>query len=84
MILKWVGEVSYQLELPDHLADVHEVFHVSQLKKCLRVPEEQLSMEDLSVQDDLTYTEYPIKNLATWEREEELQVEFPHLFPSSS
>jgi hypothetical protein len=84
MILKWVGEVSYQLELPDHLADVHEVFHVSQLKKCLRVPEEQLSMEDLSVQDDLTYTEYPIKNLATWEREEELRVEFPHLFPSSS
>jgi hypothetical protein len=79
-----VGEVSYQLELPDHLADVHEVFHVSQLKKCLRVPEEQLSMEDLSVQDDLTYTEYPIKNLATWEREEELRVEFPHLFPSSS
>jgi hypothetical protein len=67
-------------------------------------------MEDLSVQDDLTYTEYPIKILdtltcvtrskvikickvqsshhnedeATWEREEELRIEFPHLFPSSS
>jgi hypothetical protein len=37
-ILKRVGEVAYQLELPDHLADVHDVFHVSQLKKCLRVP----------------------------------------------
>jgi hypothetical protein len=55
LILKRVGEVAYQLELPDHLADVH----VSQLKKCLRVPEEQLPMEDLSVQDDLTYAEYP-------------------------
>jgi hypothetical protein len=55
-----VGEVAYQLELPDHLADVHDVFHVSQLKKCLRVPKEQLPMEELSVQDDLTYTEYPI------------------------
>jgi hypothetical protein len=55
LILKRVGEVAYQLELPDHLADVHDVFHVSQLKKCLRVPEEQLPMEDLSVQDDLTY-----------------------------
>jgi hypothetical protein len=63
LILKRVGEVAYQLELLDHLADVHGVFHVSQLKKCLRVPEEQLPMEDLSVQDDLTYVEYPIKIL---------------------
>jgi hypothetical protein len=29
MILKRVGEVAYQLELPDHLADIHDVFHVS-------------------------------------------------------
>jgi hypothetical protein len=49
LILKRVGEVAYQLELPDHLADVHDVFYVSQLKKCLRVPEEQLPMDDLSV-----------------------------------
>jgi hypothetical protein len=32
------GEVAYQLELPPQLSDVHDVFHVSQLKKCLRVP----------------------------------------------
>jgi hypothetical protein len=36
-------------ELPENLSDVHNVFHVSQLKKCLRVPEEQLPMEELSV-----------------------------------
>jgi hypothetical protein len=110
LILKQVGEVAYQLELPDHLVDVHDVFHVSQLKKCLRVPEEQLPLEDLSVQDDLTYAENPIKILdtlthvtmskvikmckvqwshhgedeATWEREEELHIDFPHLFPSPS
>jgi hypothetical protein len=110
LILKRVGEVAYQLELPDHLADVHNVFHVSQLKKCLRVPEEQLTMEESRVQDDLTYTEYPIKILvtlthvtrskvikmckvqwshhnedeATWERKEELRIDFPHLFPSPS
>jgi hypothetical protein len=65
MILKRVGEVAYQLELPDHLVDVHDVFHVSQLKKCLRVPVDQLPMEELSVQVDLTYTEYPIKILDT-------------------
>jgi len=33
-------EVAYQLELPESLSGVHDVFHVSQLKKCLRVPEE--------------------------------------------
>jgi hypothetical protein len=39
-ILERKGEVAYQLELPDSLSDVHDVFHVSQLKKCLRVSEE--------------------------------------------
>jgi hypothetical protein len=40
-ILERKGEVAYQLGLLDSLSDVHDVFHVSQLKKCLRVPEEQ-------------------------------------------
>jgi hypothetical protein len=110
LIFRRVGEMAYQLELPTSLSDVHNVFHVSQLKKCLCVPEEQLPMEELSVQGDFTYTEYPIKILdtltrvtrnkvikmckvqcshhgedeATWEREEELRIDFPHLFPRSS
>jgi hypothetical protein len=110
LIFRRVGEMAYQLELPASLSDVHNVFHVSQLKKCLRVPEEQLPMEELSVQGDLTYTEYPNKILdtltrvtrnkvikmckvqwshhgedeVTWEREEELRIDFPHLFPRSS
>jgi pyoverdine/dityrosine biosynthesis protein Dit1 len=46
-ILEKRGEVAYQLELLLQLSDVHDVFHVSQLKKCLRVSEEQLPMEDL-------------------------------------
>jgi hypothetical protein len=68
MIFRRVGEMAYQLELPDSLSDVHNVFHVSQLKKSLRVPEEQLPMDELSVQGDLTYTEYPIKILDTLTR----------------
>jgi hypothetical protein len=48
------GEVAYKLDLPDSLPDVHDVFHVSQLKKCLRVPKEQLPMEELNVNEDLT------------------------------
>jgi hypothetical protein len=109
-VFRRVGEMAYQLELPDNLSDVHNVFHVSQLKRCLRVPKEQLQMEDLSVQDDLTYAEYPIRILdtltrvtrnkvirmckvqwshhgedeETWEREEELRIDFPHLFPRSA
>jgi hypothetical protein len=39
-------------ELPENLSSVHDVFHVSQLKTCLRVPEEQLPAEDLEVQED--------------------------------
>jgi hypothetical protein len=39
--------MAYQLELPDHLSDVHDVFHVSQLKKCPRVLQEQLNIEEL-------------------------------------
>ena len=57
--------MAYQLELPDNLFDVHNVFHVSQRKKCLCVPKEKLPMEELSVQGDLTYMEYPIKILDT-------------------
>jgi hypothetical protein len=46
---------------------VRDVFHVSQLKKCLRIPEEQLSMEELDLRGDLTYSEKPIKILDTTE-----------------
>jgi hypothetical protein len=54
-ILEKRGEVAYQLELPPQLSDVHGIFHVSQLKKCLCVPEEQLLMEDLDAGEDLSY-----------------------------
>ena len=61
-------EVAYQLELPESLSGVHDVFYVSQLKKCLRVVEEQIPLEELAVKEDLTYEEYPIKILQMVER----------------
>jgi hypothetical protein len=55
------GEVAYQLELPPQLSDVHDVFLVSQLKKCLRIPKEQLPMEELNLGSDLSYSENRLK-----------------------
>ena len=43
------GEVAYQLELPEQLSGVRDVFHVSQLKKCLRVHDEQLPLDELDI-----------------------------------
>ena len=48
------GEVAYHLELPEQLSSVHGVFHVSQLKKYLRVPEEQLPLDKLHIHKDLS------------------------------
>jgi hypothetical protein len=61
-------EVAYQLSLPENLSAVHNVFHVSQLKKCLRVPEEQLPVEGLEVQEDLPYIEKPTQIIKTADR----------------
>src|SRR5437762_13094995 len=44
-ILQQCEPVAYQLELPPHLSSTHDVFHVSQLKKCLRVPSKVVEIE---------------------------------------
>jgi hypothetical protein len=62
-IIEERGEVAYQLELPSQLSDILDVFHVSELRKCLRVPKEQMPLELLTVGKDLTYQEYPMKIL---------------------
>jgi hypothetical protein len=91
------------------MTDIHPVFHVSQLRRCLRVPErERVPEEEIALQIDLRYQEIPVKILdtitkrtrnskvricrvqwrrhgveeATWEREDALKKEFPHLFRS--
>jgi hypothetical protein len=64
-ILEKRGEVAYQLQLSPKLSVVHDVFNVSQLKKCLRVPKEQIPTEDLYANEDLSYQEYPVKILVT-------------------
>jgi len=38
------GEVAYKLQLPESMSSIFSIFHVSQLKKCLRVPEERVNV----------------------------------------
>jgi hypothetical protein len=59
-ICKRIGKLAYKLELPEELAGVHPVFHVSQLHKCLKLPEEQVHTDALDIQDTLEYREYPV------------------------
>ena len=46
-VLEQCGPVAYRLQLLDILSAVHNVFHVSQLKKCLWVPDEAVEIEGL-------------------------------------
>jgi hypothetical protein len=64
-VLKRIGTVAYKIKLLEQLSHVHNVFHVSQLLKCLRVPEEQVVPDTLDLQDDLRYQEVPVRILDT-------------------
>ena len=108
-----MGEVASKLELPERLSGVHDVFHVSQLKKCHAemgdIPLRGIvPLEVIQLDSDLTYEEKPVKILefasrvtrsmvikfckvpwshhtedeATWEREDDLRKDHPHLFSS--
>ena len=46
-VVRYCGPVAYCLQLSDILSAMHDVFHVYQLKKCLRVPDEAMEIEGL-------------------------------------
>jgi hypothetical protein len=62
-ILEKCENEAYKLELPSSLAGVHGIFHVSQLKKCLKAPMDIVLPEVAPLEADLTYPEHPIKIL---------------------
>jgi len=67
-ILEICAPVAYRIRLPSRLAAAHDVFHISQLKKCVKIPEEIIEQQDLEVEPDLSYVEYPMKILDSKER----------------
>ncbi|XP_027109339.1 uncharacterized protein LOC113759971 [Coffea eugenioides] len=62
-ILQRVGNVAYKLELPPNLSWIHNVFHVSMLKKYHPDPSHVLQPENVEIDEALTYKEKPIKLL---------------------
>ncbi|WMV41163.1 hypothetical protein MTR67_034548 [Solanum verrucosum] len=62
-ILRCVGKVAYELVLPNELASVHPVFHVSMLEKCVGDPTSILPLEGLGVDENLSYEDVPVEIL---------------------
>jgi hypothetical protein len=67
-IIDKYGPTSYQVELPAKLLGVHNVFQVSQLKRCLKPPTDVVIEDTIPLEPDLTYTAYPIKILDQQDR----------------
>ncbi|GAV67815.1 Chromo domain-containing protein [Cephalotus follicularis] len=108
-ILEKIGEVAYKLALPPSLSHVHNVFHVSLLRKYMANPSHVLRVEPIQVHEDLSYNEQPVEIMdykeqvlrtktvslvkvlwknheveeATWELEDTMRQEYPHLFKSN-
>ena len=68
-ILERIGVVAYRLALPPSLDKVHNVFHVSMLRKCVYDPDQIVELQPLQFESDLSYTEHPIKILDVQERQ---------------
>ena len=105
-IVERIGEVAYRLRLPPELARIHDVFHVSMLRKYIADPSHVLRDQLVELKEDLTYEDRPVQIVdrkdqvlrnkviplvkvlwmnhgreeATWEREDQMQTQYPHLF----
>ncbi|XP_052877276.1 uncharacterized protein LOC128283899 [Gossypium arboreum] len=60
-VVRWIGLVAYQLELPSELSQIHDVFHVSMLRRYRSDPSHVVAVEEIGVRPDLTFEEEPIQ-----------------------
>ena len=98
--------MAYRLDLPEEFSRVHNVFHISMLRKYILYPSHALEALEIELRDDLSYEEQPVQILgreenelrnktislvkalwrnhlaeeAAWEREDQMQSQYPHLF----
>ena len=62
-IVERIGEVAYRLELPSDLDRIHDVFHVSMIRKYIPGPSHVLTEQLVEIQENLTYEEEPVQIL---------------------
>ena len=67
-IIEACGPVAYKLKLPQKMSSIHNVFQVSQLKMCIRLPTEVLIEPEMEIEPNQSYQEYPSKILDCKER----------------
>ena len=98
--------MAYRLDLPEEFSRVHNVFHISMLRKYIPDSSHVLETPEIELRDDLSYEEQPVQILgreekklrnkiiplvkvlwrnhlveeATWEREDQMRNQHPHLF----
>ena len=63
-VIERVGPVAYRLALPLELSQIHDVFHVSMLRRYRSDPSHILQAQPLELKDDLSYEEEPIAILS--------------------
>ena len=93
-IVERIGPVAYRLDFPEELSQVHNVFHISMLCKYIPDPSHVLETPEIELRDDLSFEELHNKTIslvkvlwrnhlvkeATWEREDQMRSQYPHLF----
>jgi len=67
-IIERKGHVAYKVQLLEELSSIFPVFHVSQLRKCLKVPEQRVEPRRIKLKADLEYKEQPVGIIDTKER----------------
>nr|KYP44183.1 Retrotransposable element Tf2 [Cajanus cajan] len=59
-IIQRVAPIAYRLALPLSLSNLHDVFHVSQLRKYIHDPSHVVELDDVQVKENLTYEKFPV------------------------